>query len=77
MNRNEFLVALDEVLEEEEGTVKGDELLEDLDGWDSLAVLGFIAMVDEKLEQAIAPEHIAKCKSVSDLIQLLGDSIKN
>ena len=48
MDRKEFLLALDEMLELDPGTLTGDETLESLEAWDSLAVISFIALVDEK-----------------------------
>lgn len=66
MSEKEFLLLLDEVLEAEPGTVKGTESLEEL-AWDSLMVLGFIALMDERYETAIPPKELSKCKTVADL----------
>jgi acyl carrier protein len=75
MERHEFLLSLDEVVELEPGTLKGDEKLEDLDGWNSLAVISFIALADEKCGISLQPSKIANCKTIADLIALLGDKI--
>ncbi|HEX2747002.1 MAG TPA: hypothetical protein VHM91_03300 [Verrucomicrobiales bacterium] len=75
MNRSEFLLELDNVIEARPGTLKGDEKLADLSEWNSLAVICFIAMADEKLKMQLSGKDIAACQSVSDLEHLLGDRI--
>jgi acyl carrier protein len=47
MTKEQFYALLDELLEQDPGTIKGEELLISLQRWDSLAVIGFIAMLDE------------------------------
>lgn len=75
MRREEFLREMDEMLELEPGTLKGPEALADLDGWDSLAVISFIALTDEKLDTVIDGESLAKAATVDDLLGLLGDRL--
>ena len=67
MNKTEFYQNLDELLEFDPGTIKGSELLADLEAWDSMTVLSFIAMADEKYGVNIRANRIAECKSVDDL----------
>ncbi len=74
MGNSEFLAQLDELLELPAGTLKGPELLGSLEGWDSLAVLSFIAMVDEHFGQPVSPKAIVACKTVDDLGKLAGIS---
>jgi len=75
MTKQDFLTQLEDVLEADGGTITGAELLAELDGWDSLAVVSFIARIDELFDVTLSPEKIARSKSVSDLIALLGDKI--
>lgn len=75
MTRQEFLTELEEVIEADTGSITGDEALADLAGWDSLAVMTFIAMVDEKFDVTVPANKIAASKNVGDLIALLGDKI--
>jgi acyl carrier protein len=70
MNRAEFLLQLDELLELEPGTLRGDEALEGLDGWGSLAVLGYMAIVNENFGFIVSPAHISACSTVNDLLTL-------
>lgn len=75
MNKAEFLLQLDNIIEARPGTLKGDDKLADISAWDSLAVLGFIAMVDDKFKMQLSGKAIGACESVSDLAGLLGDRI--
>jgi acyl carrier protein len=72
MNRADFLNALDEMLELDPGTLTGEEVLEGLDSWDSLAVISFIALVDEHFDKVVAGEDLAKAKTINDLLALAG-----
>jgi acyl carrier protein len=70
MNRSQFLLQLDELLELEPDTLKGDELLEGLDGWGSLAVLGYMAIVNENTGIVVSPVQISSCSTIDDLVAL-------
>jgi len=72
MDAKEFLLALDEMLELDAGTLTGGETLESLDDWDSLAVISFIAMVDEKLDLVVEGAKLAEAKTVADLLAVAG-----
>jgi acyl carrier protein len=75
MLKSEFLLLLDNVIEAQPGTLTGTELLQDVEGWDSLAVLGFIALVDEHFGMPLSAESIISCKAVNDLLSLLDTNI--
>jgi acyl carrier protein len=70
-----FLNLLDEIVEARPGTLKGAENLSDVAGWDSLAVLSFIAMVDDHFKIQIPGKEISACGTVRELVSLLGDRI--
>lgn len=72
MDAKEFLLALDEMLELEAGTLTGGETLESLDDWDSLAVISFIALVDEKLNLVVEGAKLAEARTVADLLAVAG-----
>ena len=71
MNKTELLSALDDILELDAGTIHGGERLEDLENWDSLAVLSFIALVDEDLDIILDGDALAAAETVSDLVALV------
>jgi len=75
MLKSEFLLLLDNVIEAPPATLTGTELLQDVEGWDSLAVLGFIALVDEHFGITLPAESIISCKTVNDLLSLLDTNI--
>lgn len=75
MNKKEILMMLDELIETDPGTLTGDEVLKELEGWDSLAAIEFLALVDEHLGIAVSPKQIATSKTVNDVLALLGDHL--
>lgn len=68
----DILKKIDVLLELKPGTLSGHEQLEDLANWDSLSVLGFIALADEKFSVQVAPTAIYEAETVNELLQLLG-----
>jgi len=74
MDHSKCFAALEGLLELDPGTVKGEERLTDLPGWDSLAVVGFIAMVDETFGVVVPASRLMQCKTTADLAQLVNDS---
>lgn len=75
MTRAEFLAALEEMLELDAGSLSPDTVLDSLDSWDSLAVISFIALVDEHFDHVVAGEDLAKAKTIGDLLALTGAEI--
>ena len=72
MTNNEFLTLLETVLSAKSGTLKGNEVLQNIDAWDSLATLGFLAQIDEKLNISLSVDRVASAKTVADLALLVG-----
>jgi hypothetical protein len=70
MSRKEFLLGLDEVLELPAGTLRGPEMLAELERWDSSATIGFIALADDHNGMRLSPRQIVDCVTVDDLLQL-------
>jgi acyl carrier protein len=71
MSESEFYLKLDEVLDLAPGTLKGGEELEGLEGWDSVAVITFIAMADSEYGVVLPPKEIAACRTVNALADLI------
>ena len=76
MNRKDFLLALDEMLELDPGTLQGPEVLKEIDSWDSLAVISFIALADEKFNVVVEGEKLAAARTVDDLLALVADHVQ-
>jgi acyl carrier protein len=76
MNRDGFLERLNELMNLPKGTVQGAELLSTLSGWDSVALMGFIAFLDEDFGVRVTGRQVIQSNSVEDLIALAGDKIR-
>lgn len=70
MNTKDAVALIEEALEVDPGTIRGDETLEAID-WTSLAAVTIIGLVDEKLGKTLEPKAIARCTTVADLTALL------
>ena len=77
MNKQEFLNAIAEIVELDEGALKGDEVLADIDEWDSLAFLSVIAMADEEFDLVIQGDKLEQIKTVDDLVALVSDHLSD
>jgi acyl carrier protein len=75
MNKQEFLNSLEEILELDDNTLKGDEILMDIEQWDSLAFLSVIAMADESFDIVIEGSELEEIKSVADLVALVDEHL--
>lgn len=73
MNKQEFLDAIAEILELDEGSLKGEEILADIDEWDSLAFLSVIAMADEEFDVVIQGDKLEQISTVNDLVALVSE----
>jgi acyl carrier protein len=71
MRKEEFFNVLEEILEEPPGTIVGDEELSRFSGWDSLGMVAFIGVADNKLGVSVAPTGLVNAESVSDLLALV------
>jgi acyl carrier protein len=76
MERIEFLKLIDELLELTPGTLSGNEALQAV-GWDSLAVIGFMALCDERFGLQVSPLEIKGCETPADLFDLVQNSLVN
>ncbi len=75
MTREEFFGILAELLERPMGSFSEENTLESLD-WDSLKVIEFMSVADEKLECEVRPDAINKCNTVKDLIALVSNKLE-
>jgi acyl carrier protein len=75
MTTSDFLRALESALELESGSIAGTESLSHLEWWDSLAALTFMAVADQELQVSISGGQLGNCKTIPDLLGLLGDKV--
>jgi len=68
MTVEEFATALENSFDSvEPGTLRPDSQLRDLTGWDSLAVLIVIDLIDENFGKSVSGEEVRACETVADL----------
>ncbi len=75
MTREEFVRNLEREMELPVGSLNETQALTDVEGWDSMAAVLFIALADEKIGVTISGNQVAKAKTLADLLSLLGDTV--
>ncbi len=75
MTRSDFLSHYEKLWEVPAGTLKRESLIEDLNDWDSLAVLNTIALMDRELDVKVTADQIAGCRTLGDVLNLAGDRL--
>jgi acyl carrier protein len=70
LDRTQLLAKIDEVFYLAPGTLTGNERLKELEGWDSMAILTYISLLDAECGVVPAPADIAACRTVDDLVAL-------
>ena len=68
MELKEKLALIEEVLDVEEGSLKPETLLADVDEWDSIAALSLIVMLDEQFEKTVSGAQIKALESINDIL---------
>lgn len=71
MTNQEKIQLLEEIMELDEGTLKEEMQLSDIDEWDSISVLSFMAMMDEKFAKNITGSEVRSQKTVADLLAIM------
>ncbi|MCK6251372.1 acyl carrier protein [Pseudomonas fragi] len=64
---NEILRLIEESMEVDENTIALGQELE----WDSIAVVTFMALVDERLNKTISADRLNKCETVDQVVELV------
>ena len=68
MTREEKIEIIADILEMDDEIIKEDTILEELETWDSVAVLAVISVINEKFDRYPTAEEIKTYKTVQDLI---------
>lgn len=76
MNKADFLVELEDILQREDPVSENDNL-EDYDEWDSLSKMAVMAYYDKNFKVKIGLNQLGEIKTVSDLIKLAGENIND
>ncbi|MBE6454732.1 MAG: hypothetical protein E7017_07650 [Alphaproteobacteria bacterium] len=75
MKKEEFLVALEDILQTDE-TILENKNLEEMDEWDSLSKMAVMAYFKKEFNVELALSNLKEVKTPIDLIKLLGDKIQ-
>ena len=70
MTRDKFLLEMDEILSLPAGTLQGTEKLEELETWDSTALINLIVLAETNNNVQITPDQVVSCFTVADLLRL-------
>lgn len=68
MELKEKLALIEEALDTDEGELTSETALEDVDGWDSIAALSLIVMLDEHFGKTITGTQIKELSTVGDIL---------
>ncbi|MCI9410877.1 MAG: acyl carrier protein [Eubacterium sp.] len=68
MTREEKIEIIADILEMDDEIIKEDTILEELETWDSVAVLAVISVINEKFDRYPTAEEIKTYKTVQDLM---------
>ncbi len=63
---------MDNLLELPEYTLTGPEKLDDMENWNSMAMIEYIALTDTHSGSKLSPRQIRDCNSIDDLGRLAG-----
>lgn len=65
------LELLEEILEADEGTLKVEDRLEDIDEWDSMSKLYLVSYVKKEINKRLTVDEIKNFKTVQDICDYL------
>lgn len=71
MTNEEKITLLEELMEVDEGTLTPETLLSNIEEWDSVSFLSFMAMMDEKFGKVVTGSEIKAKKTIADLMALM------
>lgn len=71
MTNEEKIAILEELMEVDEGTLTAETLLSNIEEWDSVSLLSFMAMLDEKFGKIVIGSEIKTKETVEDLMAMM------
>ncbi len=71
MSEKEKLAMLEDMLDIDEGSLAADMDLEGVDGWDSMAKLSLIVLLDDEFSRVITADEVRELKTVQDILDLM------
>lgn len=71
MTNDEKLALLEEAFDMDEGTLKDDMVLADIDEFDSIAKLSLIVLMDDEFGKTIKSDDIKSLETVQDILDMM------
>ena len=71
MNLQEKLAALEDMMELDEGSLKPEMRLDDIEEWDSLAALSYVVMMGDEFNKKVTGLQIRSFKTVQDILDTM------
>lgn len=71
MTVQEKLEVLEDILELDEGTLKVEDSLEDIDEWDSMSKLCLVTYVKKEMQKRLTVDEIKNFETVQDICDYL------
>ena len=71
MTLQEKLEVLEDILEMDEGTLKVEDSLEDIDEWDSMSKLYLVTYVKKEMKKRLTVDEIKNFETVQDICDYL------
>lgn len=74
MDTKEKLAALEDIMDLDEGTLKSETSLDDIEEWDSLSALSFVVLLGDEFNRKITGQQIRAFKTVQDLLDAMEEA---
>lgn len=71
MSEKEKISMLEEMMELDENTLTPSTVLDDIEEWDSIAVLSLIALLDDEFDIEIKGSEIREFETVADILNVM------
>lgn len=76
MTIKEKLALLEDLFEMDSGSLRPENALECIEGWDSLTKLSLMVLIKNNFEKIITSEEIKGLKTVQDVLDVMEESCK-
>lgn len=72
MTNEEKIALLEDMLELDNGSLKSETVLAEIDEYDSMAKLSLIVLMDDECGKKLSGEQIREFKTVQDILDFMG-----
>jgi acyl carrier protein len=71
MSRQDIVMELEKLMEVGQGTLTGNEILDNLPAWDSMTILACIEVFHQRTGVVLDGEKVSRAKTIDELIHLV------